>query len=95
MEEFGDCGKVGVEVTLGALGNTFTTLERRVSLVRIDGRWHTDPCDQDVLGQAGVRVLDLDEGKLDAAVGELLNQVHQFALCIARMLVSDESEAAG
>lgn len=38
------------------------------------------PCNEDVLGQRRVGVLDLDECELDATVGEVFDQVCQLAL---------------
>ena len=41
----------------------------------------TAPGDQDGLGQARVGVLDFGEGELNAAVGELVNEVEELTLC--------------
>ena len=41
----------------------------------------TAPGDQDRLGQARVGVLDFGEGELNAAVGELVNEVEELTLC--------------
>lgn len=40
----------------------------------------TYPCDEDVLGQTSVGVLDFDKGKLDPAFGEVFDEINQFAL---------------
>lgn len=85
MEQLGHGGQVSVEVTLGAFGNTFTALCSIVSALQHRGIWRTNPCYQDVLGEARVGVLDLDEGELDAAVVKLVNQVCQLALCVESM----------
>ena len=44
------------------------------------GKQSTHPSYQDILGQRRVWVLDLDKGKLDASVGEFVNQVGELAL---------------
>lgn len=38
------------------------------------------PCDEHILGQAGVRVQHLDVGELDFALGELVNQIEELTL---------------
>jgi len=38
------------------------------------------PCDECILRKARIRISDLDKGVLGSTVGELLDQVNQFAL---------------
>lgn len=40
----------------------------------------TNPCDQGILGQTGVRVFDLDKGELDSPLAKILNQGFQLAI---------------
>lgn len=42
----------------------------------------TAPGDEDILGERGIRVLDLDKSELNAALIEILDQISQLALCI-------------
>lgn len=44
------------------------------------GKQSTHPSYQDILGKRCVGVLDLDESKLDASVGEFIDQVGELAL---------------
>lgn len=41
----------------------------------------TAPGDEDILGETGVRVSDLDIGELYSSFREFVDQVYQFALC--------------
>lgn len=41
------------------------------------------PCYQDVLGQPRVGILDLDKGKLDAALIEVLDELLELSFCVA------------
>lgn len=40
----------------------------------------TYPCNQDVLGKAGVGIFDLDETELDPSFREVVNQVYELTL---------------
>ena len=40
----------------------------------------TTPGNQDILWECGIRVLDFDKGKLDAALVEILDQVEKITL---------------
>lgn len=39
----------------------------------------TNPCDQSILGQTGVRVFDLNKGELNSPFTEIFNQALQLA----------------
>lgn len=81
MEKLGDNAEVAAKVALGPLWDAFTALELWLASCV---SWSLDqayPSNQDVLRQRRVGVLDLDERKLDSAIGELVYQVEQFALC--------------
>jgi hypothetical protein len=85
MEELGNNTEMAAEIALCPLWYAFTALH--AWLVRAFGGEHivsiesAYPSDQDVLRQRRVRVLDLDKGELDAAIGEFVYQVEQFTLC--------------
>jgi hypothetical protein len=50
------------------------------------------PGDEDILWKSGVGILDLDVGKLNAAFVKVLDQLGEFALCIAKLGVSIPSK---
>lgn len=83
VKELRHGGQMGVEIALGALRDALTALRSMVSLALCKSGSNTNPCYQDVLRKARVGVLDPDEGELDAAVGEVFDQIRQFALCAA------------
>lgn len=39
------------------------------------------PSYENILGQRGVWIVDLDKSELDPTVGKLINQIYQFTLC--------------
>ena len=41
------------------------------------------PSNEDVLWQGGIGILDLDKGKLDAALAEFFDQLGELAICDA------------
>lgn len=72
---------MAAKVALCPLGHAFTALQMWLAGCLGPRTEQAYPGNQDVLGQGRVGVLDLDKGELDAAVGELVYQVEQFALC--------------
>ncbi|KAL3961656.1 hypothetical protein ACCO45_003179 [Purpureocillium lilacinum] len=55
----------------------------------------TAPGDEDILRKSRVGVLDLDEGELDAALVEILDQVGQLAVCVRGVSTRTIMSAAG
>ena len=75
------------EVAFGTLRYPFAALRDhkgsdccriRLRIVRCGGR-HTYPADEDILGQRGVGIFNLDKGKLYLPIGEVINEINQFA----------------
>lgn len=46
------------------------------------------PSNESILGQAGVRIADLDEGELYAAIRKLVDEIYKFTFC-SRLLVNE------
>ena len=80
MEKLGNNTEVAAKVAFCPLWNAFAALESRLVDDPGCSMDQAYPSNQDVLGQRRVGVLDLDEGELDAAVGEIVYQVEQFTL---------------
>ena len=80
MEELGDDAEVAAEVALCPFWDALAALHVGLAMEWVGGQQRAYPCDQHVLGQRRVGVLYFDKGKLDAAVGELVNQVCKLAL---------------
>lgn len=55
-------------------------MARKVTLCPLRNTF-TAPGDEDILGEASVRVFDLDVGELYSSFRELLDEIFQFALC--------------
>jgi hypothetical protein len=68
VEKLGNDTKMAAEVALCPLWNAFAALKSQLVSCVVSRSDEPYPGDQDVLGQRRVGVLDLDEGKLDAAI---------------------------
>jgi hypothetical protein len=73
---------MATKIAFGPLGDAFAALRMILAfdpaLMECEGHY---PGYENVFRQASVRVLDLDEGELNAAVVEFVYQVLQLALC--------------
>lgn len=75
MEKLGNNSKMATKVTFCSFWYSFAALYLILAFHHEYYVVGAYPGDQDVLWQRCVRILDLDEGKLDAAIRKLIHQV--------------------
>lgn len=80
MEQLLHCSEMAAKVALCPLWYTFATLRFHISRRSFSLLSSTYPCDEDILRQASVGILDLDKSELNPAVREFVNEIRKLTL---------------